>query len=64
MNDDIYGATIDRMENNIAAVDTNAALASIAISLRRIADALDANGNLSGQIYDGIYNAIRSANPK
>lgn len=37
---DVYPETIDRMEPNIAMVDTGAALASISISLRRIADAL------------------------
>ncbi len=36
-----YLATIDRMEPNITPVDLPAAAASIAISLKRIADAAD-----------------------
>jgi hypothetical protein len=36
-----YLDTIDRMEPDIAAIDATAGWASIAISLKRIADALD-----------------------
>lgn len=36
-----YLDTIDRLEPDIASVDEPASLASIAISLKRIADALD-----------------------
>ena len=39
--ENVYLNTIDRMEKDIAMVDSEAALASIAISLKRIADALD-----------------------
>ncbi len=38
---DAYLATIDRLEPNIAAIDASAAYASIAISLKRIADTLE-----------------------
>lgn len=38
---DVYLATIDRMEPELSYVDRDAALPSIAISLKRIADALD-----------------------
>lgn len=38
---DAYVATVLRMEPDIAMVDRDGALASIAISLRRIADRLD-----------------------
>jgi hypothetical protein len=38
---DGYLATIDRLEPEIHMIDTGAGLASIAISLKRIADALD-----------------------
>jgi hypothetical protein len=38
---DAYLATLARMEPEISMVDRDAALASIAISLRRIADALN-----------------------
>lgn len=55
--DDAYGKTLDRMEQNIAAVDTAPALASIAISLTRIADALD-RASLNG---DHLANAIEGA---
>lgn len=37
----VYLETIERMEPDITPVDLTAAAASIAISLRRIADALD-----------------------
>ena len=39
---DAYLATIERMEKDITPVDLPAAAASIAISLKRIADSLDA----------------------
>ena len=38
---DAYLATVKRLEPNIAIVDCDASLASIAVSLRRIADALE-----------------------
>ena len=38
---DPYLDTIDRMERDIAHIDTSAGIASIAISLRRIADSLE-----------------------
>lgn len=38
---DYYQETIGRIEPEIATIDTGAALASISISLRRIADALE-----------------------
>lgn len=52
-----YLHCIDRMEPDIAAVDTGPALASIAISLKRIADALEKpqvtmNYNVDGQFHD------------
>lgn len=36
-----YLATLDRMEPNLVMVDQDATLASIAISLKRLADRLD-----------------------
>jgi len=45
---DEYLATIGRMEPDITAVDTPPALASIAISLKRIADALETQTRLQG----------------
>ena len=39
--DDAYLKTIDRLEPEVAAIDAGGGWASIAISLRRIADALD-----------------------
>lgn len=38
--DEVYIKTVERMEHNITAVDHDGALASIAISLKRIADYL------------------------
>jgi len=38
---DVYLNTLNRMEPDIAAVDLTGAAASIAISLKRIADALE-----------------------
>ena len=40
MQDDAYLNTVARLEPSIAMIDRDAALASIAVSLRRIADAL------------------------
>ena len=37
----VYLETLDRMEPDVAMVDRDGALASIAISLKRIADALE-----------------------
>lgn len=48
MPDDVYLNTLNRMEKDIAMVDRDAALASIAISLKRIADAL------SGSVHVGV----------
>ena len=41
MAEDAYLGTVDRMEPDIAMVDRDAALASIAVSLKRIADTQD-----------------------
>lgn len=38
---DLYLATIDRLEPEITLIDRDVALASIAVSLKRIADTLD-----------------------
>jgi hypothetical protein len=46
---DAYLATIERMEPDIAMVDRDAALASIAISLKRIADAIN-SPNAYGEV--------------
>lgn len=59
---DAYLETVSRIEPDIAMLDTGAALASIAISLRRIADALNAPNEygeigseaLSGAITRGL----------
>lgn len=52
---DAYLDTIKRIEPEIAMIDTGAALASIAISLRRIADALE-TANM-----ERLYNIIEGA---
>lgn len=46
---DAYLGTVERLEPEIAMVDRDAALTSIAISLRRIADALD-SPNAYGEV--------------
>lgn len=53
----IYLNTLNRMEPNITGVDRDPAFASIAISLKRIADALE-RANLNG---DNLANAIEGA---
>ena len=53
----VYLETLERMEPDIVMVDRDAALASIAISLKRIADALD-RANLNGDI---LANCIEGA---
>lgn len=45
-----YLDTINRIEPDIAMIDTGAALASIAISLRRIADALEGTNEHGGLV--------------
>lgn len=42
MSDNAYLDTVRRLEPDIAMIDTAAGMASIAISLKRIADALEA----------------------
>lgn len=54
----VYLATVARLEPDIAMIDTGAGLASIAISLKRIADAQ--TGKLI-QIYDIAGDEIRPA---
>lgn len=63
-----YQKTIERFEPDIAMTDQNAALTSIAISMKRIADALEKvdapseqGRNLSEKIYYAINNAIAEA---
>ena len=55
--DNVYLETVNRMEPDIACVDRDAAMASIAISLKRIADSLD-KANLNGDL---LANAIEGA---
>lgn len=57
---DSYLDTIRRMEPEIAMVDRDAALASIAISLKRIADAL-AGVNLDETVRTAVYNGTYDA---
>ncbi len=48
---DVYLNTVERLESDIAIVDTGAALASIAISLRRIADGVERVTSLEANQY-------------
>ncbi len=57
---DAYLDTIKRMEPDIAMIDRDAALPSIAISLRRIADALqELPAQIQMAIQEGIWNVTR-----
>jgi hypothetical protein len=63
---DPYLDTIARMEPEIAMVDTGGALASIAISLRRIADCLEGpapktGANINWVLYE-IWQQMMTAN--
>lgn len=55
-----YLKTVKRLEPEITPIDLPAAAASIAISLRRIADSLESlPERLQIAIQDGIWNATR-----
>lgn len=63
---DAYLDTINRIEPDIAMLDQGAALASIAISLRRIADTLEAidkpnehGDSFAQRLYYSIYNPLQ-----
>ena len=64
---DAYLDTISRIEPDIAMIDTGAALASIAISMKRIADALSTPNEygefgseaVSGALTRGLRNGAR-----
>lgn len=57
---DAYVATIARFEPDIAMTDSGASLTSIAISLKRIADALTAPCNEYGEaLPEAIANGIK-----
>lgn len=58
---DAYLAVIARMEPDLTAVDTPAALASIAISLKRIADAVSSHDALHQAIYNAIAIALHES---
>jgi len=55
MSVDEYINTISRMEPNITMVDRDAALASIAISLKRIADSVEATQDKLGEICSVLW---------
>lgn len=54
---DAYIDTVNRLEPDITPIDTTAALASIAISLKRIADVLE-NNESANQLEEAIIRAI------
>lgn len=55
---DAYINTINRLEPDIVMIDHDAGIASIAISLKRIANYLEA---LPDKVGESIYNAITQA---
>lgn len=65
MTHEVYLNTIERLEPGIAMIDAGAGYASIAISLKRIADSLeilagqDHLDQLKGAIELAIWNAIK-----
>lgn len=57
---DSYLNTINRLEPDIAMIDAGAAYASIAISLKRIADSIERLPNdISDAIAQGFFDATR-----
>lgn len=65
---DNYQATVNRLEPDITHIDRDAALASIAISLRRIADVMESldkpneyGDSLNQKLYYAIYNPLMEA---
>lgn len=62
---DAYKSTLDRMEP-VAMVDRDAALASIAVSLKRIADAVEKTSleDFRFVLYNGITEGIIAARPR
>ena len=66
LEDDVYQGTVCRLEPERHGIDTGAALASISISLKRIADATEEiagwlNGNGAPLAVEHICNAIQTA---
>lgn len=59
-----YLETVARLEPNISMIDRDAALASIAISLKRIADALDNPEGLRLAILNGITEGFFNSRPR
>lgn len=55
---DVYLGVIERMEPDITGVDPPGALASIAISLKRIADALERTNRYGEQGIEALSGAI------
>ncbi len=58
---DAYLNTVGRLEPEITPIDADAAFASIAISLKRIADRLDVIGALAAEIVPG--RVVEKINP-
>lgn len=57
---DAYLHTVDRMEPDITPVDLTAAAASIAISLKRIADSLETLASVVDHGNSGSYPKVRT----
>jgi hypothetical protein len=58
---DAYLDTVSRLEPNLHPIDRDGALASIAISLKRIADSLTAvnlDETVRTAVYNGTYDAL------
>jgi 23S rRNA A2030 N6-methylase RlmJ len=61
---DAYLNTISRLEPNIAMIDTGAGVASIAISLKRIADSLSYLENMAREENELIQKARRATDAR
>lgn len=59
---DAYLDTIERIEPDIAMIDADAAYASIAISLKRIADALEKTNEYGEMGFEAVAGSIRRMN--
>lgn len=63
MSDNAYLDTLDRMEPDIAHIDASAGWASIAVSLKRIADSLERLADLQAEQMCATKRSVDPASP-
>ena len=59
MAEDVYGGVVERLEPDLTGVDKDPVFASIAISLKRIADVLETKNDWGEQGADILARAIK-----